>query len=496
MHVRALLAVLLLLVGPGLVPAPAEALPREDETWRRLETPHFEIVSNASEEQIRRTAADLEGLRRAVARVTALEPVSPVPTRLYLFDDDIALHPYKHRYRGEPAEMSGAFYSRPWGDHLSMNGARRGLAKITVFHEYLHSVLRNNLPGLPLWLEEGMAELFSTFTVIDGEGRLGRPVPWHRATLGSGERLDLTELLVTEIDSERYNRFEHQGELYARSWELAHYLLLDAGRRRQLLDYLGRVMRDEEPRAAFERAFGVTPLDMEARLLAYRRGGYPERRLPAEDRPSDFAQTRLATLSRAETLVALGDLLVAQGEREADATFHFRAALEADPACGAALAGLGLLAELDHDYPRARAFYHKALAASPRDARVRYRYGASLLQLGRATSGTKLAEARGHLERATVLDPHFAPAWVELARAYTYADTPLSERLRPERGDVALQLLLLHSRTGDREAARALWRDAFETRSEDRLRRAARAVLARMDWLAAETDAPPELVRE
>ncbi|MEM8930257.1 MAG: tetratricopeptide repeat protein [Acidobacteriota bacterium] len=491
---RRWLLIVLGLVGWTMT-TPVSALPRSDEPWHRLRGEHFEIVSNAPPAQILSTAKELDGLRHAISRVTAFEPVSPVPIRLYLFDDDISLHPYKHRFDGKPADMSGAYYPRPWGDFLTMNGARRRSAQRSVFHEYLHAVLRNNLPGLPLWLEEGMAEFFSTFVVVGDTGRLGRPVPWHPYTLGSGDRLDLRVLLTLETDSDHYNRFEHQGELYARSWELAHYFLLDIDRRRQLLDYLGRTFAGAEPAEAFRAAFDTDFLTMEERLLAYRRGGYPERRVPLDTRPSTIDGNQIERMAHDDVLTALGDLLVAQGKRRAEATFHFESVLDRSPDHAGALTGLGQLAELDGDLPRARALYHRAAEGQPDDPRASYHYAKSLLQLGRATQEAKLAEARHHLERSVTADPTFAPAWIELTRARALTESPTTGPSLPASGQIALQLLLLHSRHGDRDAARALWHEVFERRPDDPLRRSAQAVLERMDWVAAERSTPPELVR-
>ena len=156
---------------------PQAGLPSERERWQRLETPSFTILSSTSPERTLAVARQLEGLVAAIGHVTRLEADSPLPTQIYLFADNAALHPYKHLYEGEPASMSGALYSRPWGDYIAMNGARRAEASITVFHEYLHVVLRNNLPGLPLWLEEGLAELYQqpgiqTIHVPDLQGQL------------------------------------------------------------------------------------------------------------------------------------------------------------------------------------------------------------------------------------------------------------------------------------------------------------------------------------
>ena len=46
-----------------------------------------------------------------------------------------------------------------------------------IFHEYTHLLLRHNQPYWPLWLAEGMAEIYSTFEVSGGyHARIGKPI--------------------------------------------------------------------------------------------------------------------------------------------------------------------------------------------------------------------------------------------------------------------------------------------------------------------------------
>ncbi|MEO1370402.1 MAG: tetratricopeptide repeat protein, partial [Acidobacteriota bacterium] len=365
-----------------------------------------------------------------------------------------------------------------------MNGARRGEASITVFHEYVHVVLRNNLPGLPLWLEEGLAEFFSTFRLERAGGRLGQPVPWHLDELRRGELVPLRAFLTADVSSELYNRFEHQGEFYARSWELAHYLLIGRPERlAQALDFLSKTFQGLPLDAAFLDAFGVGIEALDAELSAYRAEGYRSVRLRVPR--LDYSSVTSKPVAYAEMLFHLGELLTSQGEeRTGDAAFHFQQALERRPDFGRAVTGLGLLAQQQGDLPRARALFARAVELTDAPS-SHYFYGQSLLSLGRAVSQAKREEARRHLERSVELDPTFAPAWVSLARARYLAGPrtdapPRPGAAVPETADVALDVLMLHSRSRDRAAAQALWADYFKSRPDGPDRKAARRVLERL----------------
>lgn len=435
----------------------ALALPLDREVWHQLESENFVLVTGVDLEQSRALLDQLEGLRSALERHTRLAVASPVPVRIYVFPNDRAFQPYKHLYHGAPAAMSGAYYPSAHLDVITLHGALRSEARLTVLHEYVHVVLRNNLPGLPLWLEEGLAELFSTFEpareVAPNGGRIGRAVPWHVRALAKAADLPLVELLGVAPGSHRYQRFEDQSLFYARAWELSHFLLLgDRERRGRALRYLALGARGVDPEAAFVRAFDTTPEELERELVAHRRRGFASQPLPATATgPGATASASrqpiaVLELSHGALLARLGDLLLAQGDREDDARFHFEQALEralrppssgrgASPgalrvgpgervgepgpsfaapdlqAASAALVGSGAVAERAGDLARARAFYRRAWSTNQQDARAHHRYGASLLWLGRAASAEKLAEARFHLETSLEIEPTFAPAW-------------------------------------------------------------------------------------
>jgi hypothetical protein len=49
--------------------------------------------------------------------------------------------------------------------------------------------LRNTIPGLPLWVDEGLVEHYSTFSVRDYEVRAGYAIPDHMIALRRREPL-------------------------------------------------------------------------------------------------------------------------------------------------------------------------------------------------------------------------------------------------------------------------------------------------------------------
>lgn len=482
----------------------AATLPMENQPWVRVDTEGVAVFSNAEPRRALILSEDLEALRRALGELTTLSGLTPVPTRIFLFSTDRSMIPYKHRYQGEPASISGAFYSRPYGDYILVNGAKRQEARLTIYHEYMHAVLRSHLPDLPLWLEEGLAELFSTFEKVDGAYRIGRPLKRHLNELAKGEPLALAELFRLDVTSPRYHEFDKQGELYARSWELVHYLLLgNETRRAHMLRFLHLTFGGMEQEQAFKTAFGGAHEVLDKELAEYREKSFEPRVVDLEPiRPDLF---KLRSVPYPQILVHLGDLLIAQGDRERDAVFHFEEALRRNPQNGAAVAGLGLVAAETREYAKARALFRKAVQAAPTDARLHYHYGASLLVLGRGAAASKRQEAHGHLRRSVELHPDFGPAWAGLAESLELIDTSSDARspegksvgaekeLLPE-GDEVLRLLLFYVRNQQRSEAETLFDKYFESEPpagpKARARRlAAERILTGLTWLEGKDEA-------
>ena len=83
-----------------------------------------------------------------------------------------------------------------------------------IFHEYTHLLLRRNDEIWPLWLKEGMAEMYSTFEVSDGyHVRIGQPIDHHLQLLAHEPLMPLHQNLVFNVanNSPQYNERSQSG---------------------------------------------------------------------------------------------------------------------------------------------------------------------------------------------------------------------------------------------------------------------------------------------
>ena len=101
----------------------------------------------------------------------------------------------------EPAPVSGFFLSHPHGDFVVVSAAAEESVRRVLYHEVLHRFVRHHLPEAPLWLNEGLAEFYSTLEVGRGEAWIGAPVVEHVVHLQRGPRRPLAELLAIATDA-------------------------------------------------------------------------------------------------------------------------------------------------------------------------------------------------------------------------------------------------------------------------------------------------------
>ncbi|MBP7147787.1 MAG: tetratricopeptide repeat protein [Acidobacteria bacterium] len=448
-----LLAVLLALATSSL------ALPPEKERWIELRSANFTLFSNESRARTRELALRFEMLRETMRQLSpdmrrgALSVNSPLPTFVYVFDRATAFQPYRDALAGP--QSAGLFSSKPDGNYIVVQAAIPDPVQVAA-HEYLHYFLHNNYPAVPAWLDEGLAEFYSSIRFSGSKVELGHPVPGNLQWLQQHPPLPPGELARSAPAAHGANA-PRGSAFYASSWLLTHYLVAgSAARREQLGTYLELLKDGEDPGPAFVRAFGGPPADLDAELREYARAA--RSRLPhwtvdlPEFHPDDTAVIR--ELARHEVLARLGRLLVDDGPAAAVAEEHLQAALALEPRSDEALLGLGLLRTLAQRSDEAAEFFRRAAEAAPANQLAQF-YRAQLLlePLGGpfvpGEPPPAVLEARRLLERSVRLNPAHAESRYLLGLTYLFergrtneaiAQMQTALELLPERWDLAANL--------------------------------------------------------
>ena len=124
-----------------------------------------------------------------------------------------------------------------------------------AIHEYMHLLMRHLKLNVPVWLNEGFAEVYSTLKPVGGRIQLGTPPVGRAVTLAQDKWLPLTRLLSINTGSPEYNEKSHAGILYAQSWLLVHMLTLGDEYRDGFSKFVITLSENPDPAAAFETVY-------------------------------------------------------------------------------------------------------------------------------------------------------------------------------------------------------------------------------------------------
>src|SRR5829696_2621810 len=160
-----------------LISVPAPAATQTRDSWRSVRTNNLFVIGNADPEKLRQVAAWLEFFHSAFARLVSRNVLdSSVPTTVVIFRDDASFTPFKPLYQGRPVNVSGFFQAGDDVNYIAISLDPRDKDPFsTAFHEYVHLHVKDNIPGAPLWLNEGLAELYESLQFSGNDAVIGTP---------------------------------------------------------------------------------------------------------------------------------------------------------------------------------------------------------------------------------------------------------------------------------------------------------------------------------
>ena len=447
--------------------SPLAAQQVEAESWWTATAPGVVVHTDAPLERGLDVALALSRFRAVFARLSpAIELRSPAPTTVLAFRDAESYAPFHHASGG--ATILGQFLGHADGNLLTLDAGTRLVGSYAVvFHETVHYFLRHNMPWVPLWFNEGLAEYYSTLESEGDRVVLGRPVEHHLAALRRGGGLSLDELLTAgAVRSWRGHPSAEVGGFYATSWLLVHYLMSgDGARLDRTADLLTRLAAGDDPLDALESALDRSLGQLEDDLAGHLAELPTPRPVRVEGLPSAEA-VAAGPVDPAALHTHLGELLLRLGDRiRAEASFDH--ALRLDPEHDGALGGLAFLRQLSGRIEEATVLFQDAARRPmtwPMTALRRGRQGVALAAgADPVARPALLAAARSSLDRALELYPDYGEAFYLLGVCELLADEPARSGVRalerahalmPDRSDVVSALARLLARRGEAAEAR------------------------------------------
>jgi len=402
-------------------PSPAES------RWIRLRSADFEIYSSASPRVARDTLRQFEQVRGFFLQASGKPPSRQAPVRLVVFGSAKEFEPYRLN------AYAVAYYQQtPDRDYIVMSHGAVDIFPLAV-HEYVHLLVRHDGLKLPPWLNEGLAELYSTLRPIGDKILVGDLIPGRHQALLQDIWVPLATILAVDQNSPYYNEKSKAGSLYNEGWALTHMLCLRAEYRPKFGQLLQAISGGEESASALLKVYGRTVPQIELDLRSYLRGDHFQGALVPAKLEKSGGEIPAEPLPDFDAQLMFVDLLYRPGKEQA-AQAALERLVQQDPKRSEPYRGLGYLAWRAGRPAEAAQLFGKSYARGDRDPKLLWDYGRLLVSErpdesirvlsellsqdgGRTDVRVELAEAQLHANQAAAALQTLGPI-----RAITPAD--------------------------------------------------------------------------
>lgn len=186
--------------------------------WLSLTSPHFELLTDAGEKNGAQLLERLETVRHVfLESIGGKAPALPI--RVFQFQSERDFRKFEPR-----RTVRGFHQGAPDRDYIAVVGSGEESLR-AIRHEYMHLLLAHGSATLPMWLEEGTAELYSTLDLRASGALFGAPIAGHvRALNGGPEWVPGEAFFNAGRNAALLDHSNQAGMFYAQAWALAHML--------------------------------------------------------------------------------------------------------------------------------------------------------------------------------------------------------------------------------------------------------------------------------
>lgn len=235
--------------------------------WITIATPHFEMYTSAGERSALDTLRYFEQVRSFFSQTLPHPLEETGPVRIVAFNSEKEYQPYR------PNEFAIAFYHET-ARHEYIVMSHTGAETFPIAtHEYVHLIVRHSNLNFPPWLNEGLAELFSTIRPMGDKILVGSMVPGRFQALLQDKWTPLATIMAAGHDSPYYNEKNKAGSLYNEGWALTHMLSLSPEYRAKFPQVMQSISDGTPSADALEKTYGKPFHEVEMGLVTYLRGG-------------------------------------------------------------------------------------------------------------------------------------------------------------------------------------------------------------------------------
>lgn len=421
------------------------------EQWVKLSTPNFELYTMAGEKKGREAILYFEQVRSFFLQASESKRVSEFPVRIVAFRGEKQYQPYRIN------DFATAYFTRGRNrDYIVMQDISSEHYPVAI-HEYTHLILAHSGVKPPPWLNEGLAELYSTLHPEGKRAAVGDIIPGRARTLMTSKWIPLQALTSADHHSPLYNERDRAGMFYAESWVLTHMLFFSPNYRPNFPKFIVAASSGKSADEASQSVFGKHLWEVEADLRKYIQGERFFRAMFDIKLEKSAENPEVSDVSAFESGVVLASVLAVTGKNK-EALNAYQKLAEGNPGNPEVAESLGYLAWQAGDLDAARSQFAVALAAGGKNARMCYDYG--MLSRNEADAVKVAIPA---FQKALELKPDYAEARLQLGlmlvntHNYPEAVTQLKQlkKVDPDQAQWYFPALArAYAKTGDTEKAR------------------------------------------
>jgi tetratricopeptide (TPR) repeat protein len=370
--------------------------------WIRLTTPHFELYTTAGEKRGREAILYFEQVRSFFTEAAPVRGVTEFPVRIIVFKNEKQYKPYTTN------DVAFAYYtSSQTRDYIVMQDAEVEHFPAAI-HEYMHLIVRHSGLTLPVWLNEGWADVYSTLKPMGKKTMVGDMIPGRLQPLFHEKWLDFDSLTSVKHDSPEYNERSRAGVFYAESWVFVHMLYLAPDYKPKFAAFVNAIVQGKTAAEACQIAYGRSAAQVFQDLQAYLRRNQLFGAVFSAKLSKSEEEAELSPVSEFESDLALADLLATIGKRD-QAQAAYEGLAKQNPAQPEIPQSLGYLAWQHEDRESARQYFEKAFAAGDQDPQMCFHL--AMLERGARQPDDKVIPP---LLRALKLRPDYLDARLQL----------------------------------------------------------------------------------
>jgi Flp pilus assembly protein TadD len=395
-------AIAFLILGVCLASPPSVSL----SGWAGKATAHFTIYTTGGSEGGQDLLKRLETARLFFERTGWASRDLKRPLSILAFGSGKEFDSYRIN------AGAFAFYQRTReGDFVVMRSLEPEHYTVAV-HEYTHFIVEHSGLKLPLWLNEGLADFYSTLECRKAQVVVGIPPPGREDSLHNRGWIDWATLAAVDQRSPYYRQPDKMLAFYAQSWAMVHVLALDPAYSGKFQSFLAAMSStanaDDAFSATYHKTFQQLGHEVEEDVRAKR---LEPLILDIDVRPGDMPAAAVADSSQQAEL-ALADVQAANPNAVEEAKVRLAVLAAKYPDDPRSEESLGFLAMRSGSKSDAEQHFARAVKAHSKDPEVLF--GLAHLELARGGSSD---EAIDLLQRAIAADDSHYNARLELGFA-------------------------------------------------------------------------------